>query len=63
MTLFSDWSRVNPPKRNTDNLKDNAVFLLKNEEQYFNDQHIEKNKVDRKYEKLSLNVRHVAVWL
>ena len=45
------------------NLTDDALFLFHDKIQYNNYEQNEKNKVDRKYEKLSLNVINGAVWL
>ena len=50
-----------PTKKSLENLKDDAVFLLNDEEKIKNDQKIDKNKVDGKYETFSLNLRNVAV--
>ena len=40
-----------PPQNPTGNVKDDAVSLLNDEEQSKNDQQIEKNMLDGKYEK------------
>ena len=46
------------PQKSTGNLKYNALFLLNYEIQSKNDEQIEKNKFNCKYEKPSLNVRN-----
>ena len=52
-----------PQNKSAGNLKDDALFLLNDDIQSKNDEHIEKNKVDGKYEKLSSNVRNGAFLL
>ena len=52
------------PQNKSGNLKEDAVFLLNDEEQSYNDQQIEKNKVDGgNKKKLSWNVRNGSFWL
>ena len=46
-----------PTKKSLENLKDDAVFLLNDEEKIKNDQKIEKNKVDGRYENTAIEFK------